>query len=677
MKYPDAPRLDVIDILHARKVPDPYRWLEDASSAQTVEWCGRQDAVARPFLDSLPARARFRDRLRELIPGIVTAPWVIGSRAFFQRREPGQDHAVLFVKQDEAERALIDPNELSPDHTITLDAISPSKEGNLIAYQLSQGGDEESLLRVMDVATGEILDGPIDRCRYSSVAWLPGGESFYYVRKLPAGDVPAGEEQLHRRVYLHRVGRDAAEDKLVFGEGSPRTTYFGVTTSLDGRWLIVSASLGTAPRNDLWISDLEAGGGFTPVQQGVDVQTGAFVHADGRMYVFTNMDAPNNRLMVADPRRPLPADWTDLLPETDAVLDGFGVTDDAVVAVRTRDVVGYVTVHDKRTGDERSEIEMPGLGTVSVTTPPEGGDDVWITYTDHPTPPRILHYSVSSNRTSAWASSPGAPDVRGISVRQVFYESKDGTRVPMFVIAREGPDKDGPRPTMLGGYGGFNVANSPAFASSALAWAEAGGVAAIANLRGGSEYGERWHRAGMRENKQNVFDDFIAAAEWLVANGFTSPDRLSIQGGSNGGLLVGAALTQRPDLFAAVVCSAPLLDMVRYEKFGLGETWNDEYGTAADPSELEWLVSYSPYHHVREGVRYPSVLFTVFESDTRVDPMHARKMCAALQWATSSDRPVLLRRETDVGHGARSIARTIDLSADVLAFQAAQLGLDA
>jgi prolyl oligopeptidase len=343
--------------------------------------------------------------------------------------------------------------------------------------------------------------------------------------------------------------------------------------------------------------------------------------------------------------------------------------------VHTRHAVSEVTVYDKATGARRGAVQLPSLGTADITSRPEGGGDIWIGYSDFITPYRVFHYDLSTDALVPWADPPGAVDVKGIVAEQVTYQSKDGTDVRLFLLHAETTAADAPRPTVLYGYGGFNISLTPAYSSTILAWVEAGGVYAVANLRGGSEEGEAWHRAGMRENKQNVFDDFIAAGEWLVANGWTDPAHLGISGGSNGGLLVGAALTQRPDLFASVICSAPLLDMVRYEQFGLGESWNDEYGTAADPTEFSWLLGYSPYHRVQRGTPYPAVLFAVFDSDSRVDPNHARKLCAALQAATTSPRPVVLRREVDVGHAGRSISRFVALYADELAFHGAHLGL--
>jgi prolyl oligopeptidase len=677
VRYPAAHRLDVVDDLHGTPVPDPYRGLEDAASAATRAWCDAQDQLARAHLDALPGRSFLARRLRELLPGFVDPPAARGERLFFRRRLPDQEHPCYVVREpDGAERVLVDPAALSEDGTITLEAAAPSPDGSRLAYQLAEAGTEVGLLHVMDVDTGDLVDGPVVLGRVGPVAWLPRGDGLFYVRRLPDDALPAGEEHFHRRVWRHRVGSPVDTDDLVYGEGRDKRTYYGVDVSPDGRWLLVSASVGTEPRNDLLLGDLSAGElELAEVQAGVDALTSAEVGHDGRLYLHTNRGAPRWRLAVTDPAAPGYDRWRDLLPETDAVLEGFALTDTAVVAVHTRAAVSEVTVHDLATGEPRGKVDLPGLGTAGVVSRPEGGDDVWIGYTDHVTPHRVLHHRVSAGETSLWADAPGAPDTGRIAARQVFCTSADGTEVPLFVIARDDVAPGDPRPAVLYGYGGFNIPMSPAYASSIVAWAEQGGVYAVACLRGGSELGEEWHRAGMRERKQNVFADFEAAAAWLVAEGWSAPDRLGISGGSNGGLLVGAALTRRPGRYRSVVCSAPLLDMVRYELFGLGETWNDEYGTAADPEELGWLLAYSPYHHVREGAAYPAVLFTVFEGDSRVDTMHARKMCAALQWATTSDHPVLLRRELDVGHGQRSVSRTIDLAVDTMAFHAAELGL--
>jgi prolyl oligopeptidase len=698
--YPPARREPIAEEIHGHIVADPYRWLEDADSEETQAWLAAEDALLAEHMAALGDREELGERITELLgAGYVSAPAWRGDRQFYLRRAAGQEHAVLYTATPAGgERILIDPTAIDETGATTLDAWQPDRDGRLLAYQLSQGGDEESLLRVMDVATGEDVDGPIDRCRYTTVAWLPGGKGFYYSRRLAPDQVPAGEQQYHRRVYLHQVGSPAADDVLIFGDGMEKTNYYSVWVSRDGRWLIVGAAAGTAPRNDLWIADLAASPESAPdlrvVQHGVDAQTSGYVGRDGRLYLWTDQDAPRGRLAVADPAEPGYGQWRDLIPQDpEAVLDDYAVLDGpeldrpVLLASWTRHAISEVSVHDLATGERTGEVALPGLGTVGgLSERPEGGHEAWFGYTDNTTPPLVLRYDALSGTTSTWERAPGLVEVPDVSARQIEYASKDGTTVRMLIItgrdaAAGGAGESGPRrprPTILYGYGGFGLSMRPGYAASILAWVERGGVYAIASLRGGGDEGEQWHRAGMRASKQNVFDDFHAAAEKLIADGWTTREQLAISGGSNGGLLVGAALTQRPGLYAAVACSAPLLDMVRYERFGLGETWNDEYGTAADPEELGWLLSYSPYHHVHEGTRYPAVLFTVFDRDTRVDPLHARKMCAALQHATSArwpDRPILLRRESDVGHGARAISRSASLAADTLAFLGFHTGL--
>jgi prolyl oligopeptidase len=692
MRYPEAPRLDLVEDLHGHRVADPYRWLEDDDDARTLAWSEQQDALAAEVLDGLPLRRAFADRLEQLVhAGAVGVPVWRGRRAFSTRRDPGQEHAVLRVREDDGTvRVLVDPMALDPEGTTTLDAWSPSREGDRLAYQLSTGGDEESRLYVMDVDSGEVVDGPVDRCRYSPVAWLPGGEELFYVRRLAPDQVPAGEEQFHRRVWRHRVGTRPDDDVLVHGEGSDPTTYFGVHTSHDGRWLVVSGSAGTAPRDDVWIADLAtASEGVTPAlrdfQVGVDAQTAAWVARDGRLWLMSDRDTPRWRLAVADPGVPAtwdPAAWQDVVPQQgDGVLSDVALVDGPdgglqVLAVHEVDATSRLSFWATDGGGKLADVEIAGAGSVSgVSAPPEGGTTAWVGYTDYATPPSVLRWDAATPTTlETWEQAAVAGDVPQVTVVETHATSADGTPVHMFVLSETGAP-DTPRPTVLYGYGGFNVSLTPAYTAQALAWVAAGGVWAVANLRGGSEHGEEWHRAGMRERKQNVFDDFAAAAGHLVDGGWTTHGQLAVMGGSNGGLLVGATLTQRPDLAAAVVCSAPLLDMVRYERFGLGRTWNDEYGTADDPTELGWLLGYSPYHAVREGTAYPAVLFTTFESDTRVHPLHGRKLTAALQHATTSDAPVVLRRETSVGHGARAVSRTVGLAADQLAFLAAHTGL--
>src|SRR4051812_39043733 len=687
MRYPDAERLDLVEDLHGHSVADPYRWLEDPADPRTQAWTAAQDAVTTGARGALPRRGESAaPRERVVHAGAVGVRVWRGERAFSTRRDPGQEHAVLRVREaDDAQRVLIDPVALDPAGTTTLDAWSASWEGDRLAYQLSTGGDEESSLYVLDVATGEVIDGPIDRCRYSPVAWLPGGEELFYVRRLAPEQVPAGEEAFHRRVWRHRVGTPTDDDVLVHGEGTDPTTYFNVHTSRDGRWLLVSGSAGTAPRDDVWIADLRGDGALRDFQVGVDAQTAAWVARDGRLWLMSDRDTPRWRLAIADPEDPAtwsPDAWRDVIPQQpDAVLSDITLVDGPdgavqVLAVHAVDATDRLSVWAGDGSGRLADVDGLGAGSVSgVSSSPEGGTAAWVGYTDYATPPSVLRWDASTpTALTGWEQADVAGEVPELTVVETHATSKDGTPVHLFVLSGTGrPDR--PRPAVLYGYGGFDVALTPAYSAQALAWIAAGGVWAVANLRGGSEHGEQWHRAGMRERKQNVFDDFAAAGEHLVAQGWTTHGQLAVMGGSNGGLLVGATLTQRPDLAAGVVCSAPLLDMVRYERFGLGRTWNDEYGTADDPTELGWLLGYSPYHGVRQGTAYPAVLFTTFESDTRVHPLHARKLAAALQSATAADAPIVLRRETSVGHGARAVSRTVGLAADQLAFLAAATGL--
>ena len=693
--YPSARRLDLVDDLFGHRVADPYRWLEDPGTDETRQWLGAEEELWAAYRAELPRREEFAARVGELLRvGYVGVPAWRGTSRFYMRRDPGQEHGVLYVT-DEAQvvdgtagRALVDPMGVDPSGRTTLDQWMPDKEGRLLAYQMSYGGDEESLLHLIDVASGEVVDGPIDRCRYSAVAWLPGGKAFYYTRRLPPDEVPEGESQFHRRVYLHTVGTPPESDAMVFGAGRDKTSYYGVSVSRDGRWLVISASIGTAPRDDVWLADLTtsdpAAPVLVPVTVGLDAQTSLRAGRDGRLYVFTDLEAPRGRICVADPSEPGPDGWRDLVGEDpSAVLRGYAILDElprpVLVVSRTRHAISEVSVHDLGTGELLSVLDLPGLGSVGgIAERPEGGHEAWFGYTDYTTPPVVLRYDAATGALDTWATSPGSvASPPAVTASQVTYHSADGTPVRMVIVERgEGHgDRSEERPTILYGYGGFDLSMTPGYSASILAWVEAGGVYAVAGLRGGSEEGEEWHRAGMLDRKQNVFDDFRAAASYLVAAGITSPGRLAVWGGSNGGLLVGAAVTQWPSLLSAAVCSAPLLDMVRYERFGLGQTWNVEYGTASDPVELGWLLSYSPYHRVVSGTAYPAVLFTVFGNDTRVDPLHAYKMCAALQHATSSERPVLLRAEGQVGHGQRAVSLTAGQAGDCLAFVARETGL--
>ena len=691
--YPPAERLGLVEDLHGHRIADPYRWLEDPATEQTAVWSAAQDELYAAFQNASPdggiRREAFRARAAELADaGSVTSPVWRGERSFSTRREPGQEHPVLLTAgQDGVEHVLIDPAAIDPTGATTLDLWFPSRDGRLLAYLISEGGTEEALLRVIDVASGELVDGPIDRTRYAHVAWLPDGTAFYYTRRLSPEFVPEGESQYYRRVYLHRLGTDPAEDVLVFGDGLDKTNFYAVSVSRDGRWVAVSTHRGTAVSNDLHVADIAASGPDKPawiaVQEGVDAQTMIHFGLDGRFYLRTDRDAPNLRLCVAEPDALAYEQWRDVLPENPkAVLEDYAILDgDAPVllALTSWHGVSRLNLFDLALGELLAEVATPGAGTISALYDhPDGGARAWFGYVDHVTPPKVLAFDATTREVATRADTPGSIELGTVHVSRVLYPSKDGTMIPMTILApAEAPDR--PRPTILYGYGGFDITLFPDFSALRLAWVEAGGVFAIANLRGGNEEGEQWHREGRLSLKQNVFDDFHAAGDYLTAAGWTAREQLGIFGGSNGGLLVGTALTQRPDAYAAVVCSAPLLDMLRYELFGLGALWNVEYGSASVPGEFEWLLAYSPYHNVREATAYPATLFTIFEGDTRVDTLHARKLAAALQHATSApigERPILVRREHNVGHSTRSVSRSLTLWADELSFFADQLGLD-
>jgi prolyl oligopeptidase len=693
LAYPAAPRDPLVETIHGREVQDPYRWLEVGDSDETKIWSAQQDVLWANELKDLSGRDAWATRVTELLgAGYVSAPAWRGEHAFFMRRAAGQEHGILLVNiGGSGDRVLLDPMVLDPTGATTLDAWQPSKEGHLLAYQLSKGGTEESELFVLEVATGRVVDGPIDRTRFSPVAWLPHGDEFFYCRRIDPSLIPVEEAQFHRRIYLHRLGAGAETDIEIFGAGLDMTNYYGVSVSLDGRWLQISASAGTEPRNDLWIADLQTSSQTAPVLVKIqdaesDAQTGVHFGRDGRAYIATDKDAPRGRICIANPDELMGkgtlAPWGDFVLEDDeAVMEGWSILDGApletplLLIAWTRHALSEISIHDLATGTNHGEIALPGLGSLAgLTERPEGGHEAWFGYTDHVTPPTVYHFDARTSQVTKWADPPGTVVVPRVFSRQVAYTSLDGTTVRMSILSPT-QEPDLPRPLIIYGYGGFGVGLAPGYSAGALAWVEAGGVWVVANLRGGDEEGEEWHRQGMRGEKQNTFDDLHAAAERLIADGWTTPKQLAIQGGSNGGLLVGAALTQRPDLYAVVVCSAPLLDMVRYELFGLGATWSDEYGSAAIAKEFEWLISYSPYHHVHAGANYPATLFTVFEGDSRVDLMHARKLCAALQFATSSKRPILYRAEANVGHGGRAVSKAVDVTADGLAFTSRWTGL--
>jgi prolyl oligopeptidase len=677
---PPATRTDdVVDTVQGVRIPDPYRWLEDGSSDEVRRWTDAENAYTRAALDARPGRAALHARLTSLMSiGTVEPPVVRGDLYFHMKREgAGVNQPVLFVRKGVggADRPLVDPNPLSADGTATIDWWFPSRDGRLVAYGISTAGDEKSVLKVRDVETGKDLPDTIPHTRYCSLGWQADGRGFYYTRYPAPGSVPAGEENYNRHVWFHRLGDDPAQDAYVFGRERKPDEIIEINVSPDGRWLTTMTFAGWT-KADMHVRDLsKPDAPFVPVAEGFDaIFTGGVI--DGVLYVRTNLDAPRYRLLAVNPESPARANWKVLIPESDAVLDDASVIGGRIFARQMRDATSRIAVYGLD-GKPVGEVALPGLGTVDAVSGEHDGTEAFFGFSSYTVPPAIRRYAIAGGQVSMWDAIKTDVDLSGLEVKQVRYPSKDGTQVSMFIVSRKGMKLDGNQPTLLYGYGGFNVSQTPNFSRALVAWLERGGVYAEANLRGGGEYGEAWHHAGMLEKKQNVFDDYIAAAQWLVKEKYTRPERLAILGGSNGGLLVGATLTQRPDLFRAVVCAVPLLDMVRYHNFQIARLWVPEYGSAESPEQFKYLYAYSPYHHVTKGTAYPAVLLTAAESDSRVDPMHARKMAALLQASTSSARPILLRIETRAGHGiGKPLSKQIDESTDVYGFLMWQLGLE-
>jgi prolyl oligopeptidase len=667
-----------VDDIHGVRISDPYRWLEADAFERVREWTDQQNARTRTVLGALPERAVFARRLRELLAvGLLSTPRCVAGRIFHTRREGEQKQAVLYVRDSPgaSERALIDPNTLDAAGLVTLDWYYASPDARYVAYGLSRGGDELSTLHVIETATGKELADRIPHTQRSTVAWVDGG--FYYTAHPAPGSVPPGDENYYRRVRYHRLGDDPAKDELVFGQDRPKEDIVAVSTSADGRWALFTAFEGWT-RSDVYLLDRDhPERGLATVLEGKDAIAEGFAF-DGRVWLRTNLDAPNYRVVSVACESPDASRWETVIPEGNDVIAGFDRTRDRLAVLRLVRATSRLATYDIR-GKDEVEVSLPSLGAIEIVEGDHQGHRIGYTFQSFTQPPIAF---IADARTGTAEElvrlrTPSRPDSASIVVEQRTYPSRDDTSISMFIVHRKDIDLTGDVPTLLTGYGGFNVSRTPVYSAGATAWVEAGGLFALPNLRGGGEYGETWHRAGMLANKQNVFDDFHAAAEYLVSAGWTAHDRLAIAGGSNGGLLVGAALTQRPELFAAVSCAVPLLDMLRYQNFRIARFWIPEYGSVEDPVQAKWLRRYSPYHNVHAGVRYPAVLFTTAEGDSRVDPMHARKMAALLQ-AQSEDPEsvVLLRVDRDAGHGiGKPLDKQVDDFADQYAFMAWRTGL--
>lgn len=675
-KPPATPVEEVLELYHGEPVVDPYLWLEDGASERVREWTAAQNAYTREYLDRLPGREKLRERVTQNARlGMVSSPVLRKGRLFYTRRTKLQNQAVLFWREElsGSEKILVDPNEQRADGTMTLDWWLPSPDGKKVVYGLSTDGSEMSTLYVLDVETGQNLPDTIPYTRYASISWMPDGNGFFYTRYPKPGSVPPGQEHYNRRVFYHELGNDPTEDRLIFGEGRKPEEYFGVYVSPDGHYLLITASR-TFDIQDVYLCDLQNQDGFTTIVENLDAAFGGEILGD-TLYLRTNWQAPNYRVMSVNLNYPLEP-WKEVLPERPHLLESCGIVGNKLVCVYLENANSHLRVLNLQ-GKLENDIPLPGIGTVGDVSGEWDTPDLFFSFTSFATPPIIFHYHIPTREQNIFTQVKADIDPSRYEVKQVQYPSKDGTQVTMFLVYQKGSVPNKNTPTLLTGYGGFNISRTPEFLGSYLALIEAGCTYALPNLRGGGEYGEEWHKAGMLGKKQNVFDDFISAAEYLIAQGYTRAEKLAIIGGSNGGLLVGAALTQRPELFRAVVCQVPLLDMLRYHRFLIARTWIPEYGSSEDPAGFRWLASYSPYHQVKPGTPYPAVLLMTAESDTRVDPLHARKMAAHLQAATSSDQPILLRLEAQAGHGiGKPTSKRIEEGVDFLSFVCAQLGVE-
>ncbi len=681
LTYPETRKIDHVDDYFGTKVPDPYRWLEDENAAETAAWVEAENKVTFAYLEKIPYRQKIKVRLTQLFNyPRYSAPFRRGENYFFTKNDGLQNQSVYYIQKgfNGTPEVLIDPNKLSPDGTSQLSAFSLSKDGKYLAYGISKGGSDWTELFVMDVASRKTLTEDLQWLKVSSVSWA--GEGFYYSR-YPApekGKELTSKNEGHQ-VFFHVVGTPQSDDKPVYDDKANPQRFHTVDTTKDERFAILTVSeRGKGKKgNALFFKALSKSvETFTPIVAHIgDDSFGIIDNVGDKFLIRTNKAAPNGRVILYDPKNPEEMNWKDILPERSEPLQGVGTAGGKLFASWRKDVTtrAYVFSLD---GKLEHEVVLPGLGTAGGFGGRDDDKFVFYTFTSFNFPPTIYKYDIATRKSTVFRAVdiPGFQPT-GYETKQVFYNSKDGTRVPMFLVYKKGIKLDGNNPTVLYGYGGFNSVTAPSFSSLRLALLEQGVVYASANMRGGGEYGEKWHEAGTKLKKQNVFDDFIAAAEYLIAQKYTSPSRLAIQGGSNGGLLVGAVSNQRPELFKAVVEQAGVMDMLRFHKFTIGWNWIADYGSSDNEAEFKALFAYSPVHNVRAGVKYPATLITTADHDDRVVPAHNFKYAAALQAAQGGDNPILIRIDTKSGHGASSTTKAIEQAADIYSFLFESLGV--
>ena len=674
LTYPPSKRGDVVDTYHGRKIADPFRWLEDADSPETKAWVDAQAAFTESELAKLPMRQHFKDRITKLWDYPKTGvPIVEGGALFYSRNSGLEKQAPVFMRRGAgAEQQILDPNTLSADGSVSLAQWAPSPDGKLLAYAASPGGADWQDIRVRDLATGKDLADTVTWVRFSGINWTKDSRGFFYSRYPEVADRMRAELK-DQALYYHRLGTPQSADVKVYARPEmPNWFVFGGLSD-DGRWLFVYMAKGAENKNRLYVADLgdpqrpNVAAPVRPLYEADDAEYSAIGTVGSTLYLRTDRGSPNRRIVAADIARPDPARWRTVVPESEHAIEGAAMTRDRIVVQTLVDVQSRLslwTLDGKAAGD----VALPGAGTVGGLSVRQDARDVYYGFTSFLYPTAVFKWDAAAARSERFDRAVATFDPSGFETVQAFYPSKDGTRVPMFLTMKKGTQRNGTNPTMLYAYGGFSVSLLPAFSPSVIAWIEQGGIYAHANIRGGAEYGERWHEAGMLDKKQNVFDDFIAAAEHLVSEKWTSPAHLAIRGGSNGGLLVGAVMEQRPDLFAVAIPQVGVMDMLRYDEFTGGRAWVTEYGSAKDPAAFEWLIKYSPLHNVKSGTCYPATLVTTADHDDRVVPGHSTKFAAELQAAQGCTNPTLIRIELQGSHGYRPTDKAIAEAADIWSF---------
>ena len=670
--YPKTKKVEQTDDYHGTKISDPYRWLEDDNSSETKAWVEAQNKVTFDYLNQIPERAKLKARLTELWNyERFSAPFKQGDKYFYTKNDGLQNQSVWYVAEsvNDKGRVLLDPNKLSTDGTVALSGFRPSEDGKMIAYSLSASGSDWVEWRFRNVETGEDAPDVLKDIKFSGASWSKDGKGVFYSR-FPGTDEKARLTSLNynQKIYYHRLGTAQSEDALIYERPDDKEMSVGGGVSEDGKWLIISVSKGTSPKNQVYYKDLtDSGSKVLPLVDKFESSYG-FVGNDGSVFYFrTDKGAARGRLMAVDVSK-ASKEWKEIVPEAKETLGGISFINNQFVANYLKDAYTQIRIYEMD-GKFVRNVDLPGIGSAGGFGGERGDTETFYTFSSYATPPTIYRYDMKTGKSEVFRRAAVKFNPADYEVRQAFYNSKDGTRVPMFIVHKKGLKMDGTNPTLLYGYGGFNSSLTPGFSVARLPWMEMGGVYAVANLRGGGEYGKEWHEAAIKLNRQKAFDDFIAAAEFLIKEKYTSPKKLAIQGGSNGGLLVGAVLNQRPELFGAALPAVGVMDMLRFHKFTAGRYWTSDYGSPDNAEEFAAIYKYSPLHNLKKGAKYPAVLVTTADHDDRVVPAHSFKYAATLQEAQGGDAPVLIRIETKAGHGAgKPTAKVIEEQADLFGF---------